>query len=218
MLNNSLATKEIEYLSADDEDRALIAQSNAKLDKNSIEPQRILAELFISSGNLAKARPLVRGLLKQEEKTRLKKLIRSIKPHGYGVIIRTVATGKKVAELDQDLKNLYKKWQVISKKLKDTKAPLKILGELNRSSTILRDLLDAKFNNIVVNNKEIAQELKDYLARISPEQEKIVKLHNGEIPIFQKYNIKKEQLLNLHLCQIIQQQIQQELPLVPLIK
>ena len=50
----------------------------------------------------------------QEEKARLKKLIRSIKPHGFGVIIRTVATGKKVAELDSDLKNLYKKWQIIS--------------------------------------------------------------------------------------------------------
>ena len=43
---------------------------------------------------------------KKEEKVRLKKLIRSIKPHGFGVIIRTVATGKKVAELDRDLKNL----------------------------------------------------------------------------------------------------------------
>jgi len=99
---------------------------------------------------------------------------------------------KKVAELDQDLKNLYKKWQVISKKLKGSKAPTKILGELNRSSTILRDLLDAKFNNIIVNNKEIAQELKDYLSRISPEQEKIVKLHTGETPIFQKYHITKQ--------------------------
>ena len=129
---------------------------------------------------------------KSEEKARLKQLIRSIKPHGFGVIIRTVATGKKVAELDQDLKNLYKKWQVISKKLKNTKAPIKILGELNRSSTILRDLLDAKFNNIVVNNKELGQELKDYLAKISPEQEKIVQLHKGETPVFQKYNITKQ--------------------------
>ena len=131
-------------------------------------------------------------IAKNEEKNRLKKLIRSIKPHGFGVIIRTVATGKKVAELDQDLKNLYKKWQSISKKLKGAKAPKKILGELNRSSTILRDLLDAKFNNIVVNNNEIAQELKDYLARISPQQEKIVKLYKGETPIFQKYNVTKQ--------------------------
>jgi ribonuclease G len=97
-----------------------------------------------------------------------------------------------VAELDQDLKNLYKKWQAISKKLNGSKAPYKILGELNRSSTILRDLLDAKFNNIIVNNKDIAQELKDYLVRISPEQEKIVKIHKSETPIFQKYNITKQ--------------------------
>ena len=131
-------------------------------------------------------------IAKNEEKNRLKKLIRSIKQHGLGVIIRTVATGKKVAELDQDLKNLYKKWQSISKKLKGAKAPKKILGELNRSSTILRDLLDAKFNNIVVNNNESAQELKDYLTRISPQQEKIVKLYKGETPIFQKYNVTKQ--------------------------
>ena len=65
-------------------------------------------------------------IAKNEEKARLKKLIRSIKPHGFGVIIRTVATGKKVAELDQDSKNLYKKWQSISKKLKGSKAPIKI--------------------------------------------------------------------------------------------
>ena len=87
-----------------------------------------------------------------EEKARLKKLIRSIKPHGFGVIIRTVATGKKVAELDRDLKNLYKKWQIISKKLKDAQPNTKILGELNRSEAILRDLLSSKFNNIHVNS------------------------------------------------------------------
>jgi len=128
----------------------------------------------------------------QEEKTRLKKLIRSIKPHGFGVIIRTVATGKKVAELDRDLKNLYKKWQTIFKKLKGTKSPEKILGELNRSSAILRDLLSAKFNNIHVNSPEMYQELKEYLSRISPEQEKIVKLHKGEKPIFQEFNVTKQ--------------------------
>ena len=56
-----------------------------------------------------------------KEQKRLKQLIRSIKPAGFGVIIRTIALGKKVAELDKDLKNLYKKWQSITKKLKDAK-------------------------------------------------------------------------------------------------
>ncbi|MBT3612639.1 MAG: Rne/Rng family ribonuclease [Flavobacteriales bacterium] len=126
------------------------------------------------------------------EKARLKKLIRSIKPHGFGVIIRTVAIGKKVAELDRDLKNLYKKWQIISKKLKDAQPNIKILGELNRSEAILRDLLSSKFNNIHVNNTEVQAELKEYLSRISPEQKKIVLLHKKETPIFQEFNVTKQ--------------------------
>ncbi len=131
-------------------------------------------------------------IAENEEKKRLKKLITSIKPHGFGVIVRTVATGKKVAELDKDLKNLYKKWQIISKKLKSAKPNTKILGELSRSTSILRDLLNAKFNNIHVNNLEIKEELKEYLSRISPEQEKIVKLHKKDTPIFQEFNITKQ--------------------------
>ena len=127
-----------------------------------------------------------------EEKTRLKKLIRSIKPHGFGVIIRTVAQGKKVAELDTDLKNLYRKWQGISKKLKDAKPKTRIHGELNKSSVILRDLLSEKFNSIYVNNKELQGELKEYLSRIAPDQEKIVKLHKKETPIFQEFNVTKQ--------------------------
>lgn len=135
---------------------------------------------------------LSQKIASKEEKTRLKKLIRSIKPPGFGVIIRTVATGKKVAELDRDLKNLYKKWQVISKKLKGAKPNTKILGELNRSSKILRDLLSEKFNNIYVNNTELQVELKEYLSRISPEHEKIVKLHKKNTPIFQEFNVTRQ--------------------------
>ena len=127
-----------------------------------------------------------------EDKVRLKNLIRSIKPPGFGVIVRTVATGKKVAELDRDLKNLYKKWQIVSKKLQDAQPNTKILGELNRSSAILRDLLSAKFNNIHVNSAEVKEELKEYLVGISPEQEKIVKLHKKDTPIFQEFNVTKQ--------------------------
>ena len=86
-----------------------------------------------------------------EEKSRLKKLIRSIKPHGFGVIIRTVAKDKKVADLDRDLKNLYKKWQLITKNLKNAKPKSKIHGEL-KVIHYLRDLLNEKFNKIHVNN------------------------------------------------------------------
>lgn len=127
-----------------------------------------------------------------EEKSRLKKLIHSIKPKGFGVIIRTVAEGKKVAELDRDMKNLYKKWQTIFKKLKTSELTERIHGELNRSSAILRDLLSSEFSKIHVNNPDLQSELKEYLSIISPEQEKIVKLYKGETPIFQKMGITQQ--------------------------
>jgi len=127
-----------------------------------------------------------------QEQKRLKQLIRSIKPHGFGVIIRTVAKGKKVAELDKDLKNLYKKWQGIYKKLKDATPKDRIHGELNKASVILRDLLSEQFNSIYVNSPQLQIELQEYLSRIAPDKEKIVKLHKKEIQIFQQFNVTKQ--------------------------
>ena len=126
------------------------------------------------------------------EKNRLKKLIKSIKPSGFGVIIRTVATGKKVAELDKDLRNLYKRWQTISKKLKKATPGKKVLSEINRSAIILRDLFNEKFNNIYVNNVDLQSEIKEYLSNISPSHAKLVKFHKKQTPIFQEFNVTQQ--------------------------
>ena len=78
----------------------------------------------------------------KEEKDRLKRLVTSIKPKGFGVIIRTVAEGKKVAELDKDLQNLYEKWEHMCSQLQKARHPSKVLVELNRASSILRDVFN----------------------------------------------------------------------------
>ncbi len=128
----------------------------------------------------------------REERKRLKKLVQSIKPPGFGVIIRTVAQGKMVADLDADLKNLYRKWQLIYKQLKLSKAPAKVLGELGRTASLLRDLLNENFSNIYVSDKELFSEIQDYIARISPSQEKIVKHYEGKVPLFQKFEVERQ--------------------------
>ena len=128
----------------------------------------------------------------QEERKRLKKLVQSIKPQGFGVIIRTVAESKMVADLDADLKNLYRKWQIIYKQMKKVKVPAKVLGELGRTASLLRDLLNDDFANIYVNDEELHAEIKDYIGRISPSQEKIVKHYKGKIPLFQKFEIERQ--------------------------
>ena len=82
--------------------------------------------------------------------------------------------------------------QSIYKKLKTSNLTDRIHGELNRSSAILRDLLNSEFSKIHVNNADLQSELKEYLSRISPEHEKIVRLYKGETPIFQKMGITQQ--------------------------
>ena len=89
-----------------------------------------------------------------EEKKRLKRLVLSIKPPGFGVIIRTVAQGKMVADLDSDIKYLYKKWQTLFKHVKVAKAPSNVLVELGRTASLLRDVFNDNFTNILVNNAD----------------------------------------------------------------
>jgi ribonuclease G len=128
----------------------------------------------------------------KEERNRLKRLITSILPNNYGIIIRTVAENKKVAELDTDLRDLIEKWESIIKKLNNISAPKKVLSELDRTSQILRDILNESFNTIYVGDANLADEIKRYLGTIAPDKKDIVKRYKGKIPIFEYYGVEKQ--------------------------
>ncbi len=128
----------------------------------------------------------------REEKARLKRLVMSIRPKGFGVIVRTVADGKLVADLDRDLQNLVERWNTMSKKLHNAALPSKVLGEMNRASSILRDIFNDSFSAICVDDETLYHQLKEYLQEIAPEKENIVKLYQSNIPIFEKYGIERQ--------------------------
>ena len=127
-----------------------------------------------------------------EEKSRLKRLVTSIKPKGFGVIIRTVAEGKKVAELDKDLQNLLDKWTAMCKTLHRAEHPSKVLVELNRASSILRDVFNDSFTGIHVDDEALYENIKDYVHEIAPQKESIVKHYNAPSPIFEKFGIERQ--------------------------
>ncbi len=127
-----------------------------------------------------------------KEKDRLKKLAKSIRPKGFGVILRTVAQGKKVAELDKDLQNSLERWTTLCESIANTNTPAKILSELNRASSILRDVMNDSFTSIVTNDRDLQDEIKDYLLEIYPEKQNIVKLHRSQVPIFEKHGIERQ--------------------------
>ncbi len=127
-----------------------------------------------------------------DDRNRLKRLVMSIKPKNFGIIIRTVAENKKVAELIADLEDLVQKWESLVARLEATRAPKKILSEIDRTSVILRDLLNETFNSIHVNDVAIFEELRNYLKTIAPDKVDIIKLYKGKEPIFEHFGIDKQ--------------------------
>ncbi len=128
-----------------------------------------------------------------EEKNRLKTLLQSIKPRNYGIIVRTVAEGKKVAVLDAELRELVRKWESSFYSLKkDIKTPRLFIGEMNRTTTILRDMLNVSFNSIHINDPSLAEDIRRYIREIAPEKSKIVKLYKGSLPIFDHFGVNKQ--------------------------
>ncbi len=127
-----------------------------------------------------------------EERKRLQKIVENIKPRNFGVIIRTAAEGKDTAELHADLLDLEQQWKGIQANLKGARPPKRILSEQGKTNSILRDLLNESFQRIVVNERGILQETKEYVSRIAPEKEEIVNFYQNGQPIFDHYGITRQ--------------------------
>ena len=129
---------------------------------------------------------------KSEERARLKQLVQSIRPKNFGVIVRTSAEGKRVAELDSELKTLLKRWEdMITKAQKATKTPQLCFEETGRAVALLRDLFDPTYDGIYVNDADIMEQVKDYVSLIAPDKKDIVKLYTGTVPIFDNFNVTR---------------------------
>ena len=158
---------------------------------------RLTSELSLAGRNLvlmpfADKVSVSQKIESAEERQRLKRLLLSIKPKNYGVIVRTVAQGKMVAELDKELKMLVKRWEESSAKIYDVKTPGLVVGEIGRTSALLRDIFNPSFNAIYVNDPGMCQEVKDYVGLIAPDRQNIVKLYKGNAPIFDQFSVERQ--------------------------
>lgn len=127
-----------------------------------------------------------------EEKKRLKDIVKGVLPKNFGVIIRTVAEHKKLAEIDGDLKDLLERWRRMHQNLKNSKSPKRVLGELNRASSLLRDTLNENYSKIHVNDPDLLAEMKEYVQSIAPDKVGILKEYKGKVDIFENFGVNKE--------------------------
>lgn len=126
------------------------------------------------------------------ERNRLRRLLQSIRPENFGIIVRTVAEGKSVAELDTDLRQLLDRWQQMTEKLKRVSAPCKVHAELDTTSALIRDLLTDDFNSITIDSPELYAQVRQSVSQMSPGKEDIVKLYKLEAPIFETLGVQRD--------------------------
>ena len=126
------------------------------------------------------------------EKTRLRKLVESIKPENFGVIVRTSAEGKKVQELMHEMRQLVKRWEDTLAKARRSTAPSLVFEEEGRTVGVIRDLFNPSFENIYVNDADTFDQLHDYVSMILPEKADIVKLYADEAPIFDHFGVTRQ--------------------------
>ena len=130
---------------------------------------------------------------KSEERSRLKQLMMSLKPKNFGIVVRTVAEGKRAAELDAELKLLLQQWEeAITKVQKTTDRPQQIHEEEGRAVAMLRDMFNPSYSGIYINDEDIYKQIRHYVSQIAPEKTEIVKLYQGNVPIFDNFNVTKQ--------------------------
>ena len=158
---------------------------------------RLTAEISIAGRNIVLI-PFSDGVMvsqkikREAERQRLKQLMLSIKPLGFGIIVRTVAEDKRAAELDNELRLLVERWEQTVKTLQQREPVSLVSEEMGRTLGIIRDILSPDFTSIQVNDPEIYQEVRHYLELIAPESAKIVKLYKESQPIFDHFDITRQ--------------------------
>ncbi|MCB2203938.1 Rne/Rng family ribonuclease [bacterium] len=127
-----------------------------------------------------------------KEKRRLRRLVRSILPSGYGVIIRTVAEGKSEDVLRADLEGLIQSWREIERNIKKSSPPTLLYKDMNTSSSTMRDLFSEDVTRVAVDSRKMYREIRAYLNLVAPHKVDVLELHNAREPIFDKYEIEKQ--------------------------
>lgn len=128
----------------------------------------------------------------KDERKRLKRLISSIKPEGFGVIVRTNASGKGVAYLHKELEKLLERWEEVTTNLKEAKPPQRVLSEEGMTRTILRDYVTESLEKIVVDDTAVYNHISNYLEEIAPKKVNILQNHDSNKAIFSKYDVTRQ--------------------------
>ncbi|MEW6509341.1 MAG: Rne/Rng family ribonuclease [Bacteroidota bacterium] len=127
-----------------------------------------------------------------KEKRRLRKIVQTILPEGFGVIIRTVAEGKDDTSLTNDLNDLIGTWREVEQTVKSEKSPCLLYKDMSTTSSVIRDLFSNDVSRVVIDDRKLHKEIRAYIKYTSAQLLDKIELHRDRRPIFDVYGIEKE--------------------------
>ncbi|MFQ5674720.1 MAG: ribonuclease E/G [bacterium] len=133
-----------------------------------------------------------RKIYRLQEKRELKKIVREIKPKGFGLIARTVVENKDRKTLAADLDSLLQQWKRLASKLEGANPPSLIFKDVAMASSIIRDLFTSDVNRVVIDSRKLFKEIVNYLKDVSPSLCGRIEYYKQKKPIFDKFGIESE--------------------------
>ena len=131
--------------------------------------------------------------LSDEERRRLKSILRSVKPEQHGLIVRTAAEGAAEEPLVHDVRRLLATWDEIQGKAKKTKAPAVLYEEPELTVRVVRDMFtDEEFRGLVTDSSRIYERVASYVRDVAPDLVEKVRLHDGPLPAFEELRVVEQ--------------------------
>lgn len=127
-----------------------------------------------------------------KERKRLKSIVSSMLPEGFGVIVRTVADGQDKEAIEDDMRTVLQKWERLIEKLESAKPPKLLHKDLDMVESILRDLFAKSYDLVLIDDYPLYKQIKSFVERIAPQMLPSVQLYKGREHIFDHARISQD--------------------------
>ncbi len=141
--------------------------------------------------------PLGEGLgvsrrLEDDERARLKDIVKALKVKEGGVIVRTAAEGASAEDVERDLVFLQKLWKSIQARAKDAKPPTLVYQESELPLRVTRDLFTDDFERALIDDDTAYKRVVGYLKKTSPHMVEKVHRYKEKPPLFESFGVDAE--------------------------
>ncbi len=130
--------------------------------------------------------------LPEAERSRLRDILREVRPKGLGLIVRTAAEGASADDLRADLARLQARWEAVERKAKKASAPAVIYSEPELVVRVIRDIFSPDFTELVVDDGELYQRVEEYLQEVAPDLLPKLRRHDNGLPLFEHYRVVEQ--------------------------